>query len=209
MDKIIGKRIHSLVAIQRLKDSKIKCLCDCGNERILSVGHFNTGAIKSCGCHVKRHGHAKLKSREYISWSNMISRCHNKNNKRYLDYGGSGIIVCEEWRKSFKSFYNDIGNCPEGFQIDRINNNLGYFKENCRWVSAKENMANRSITKKYIIDGIKYESSADAAKKLGISNQTVVAWCTGRTVKNISKKTGEIKITYYPPKKNCSAINLY
>lgn len=80
----------------------------------------------------------------YTTWQSMIDRCHNTRSKQYKDYGGRGIFVCDEWRNSFKSFYDDMGNKPfKGAQIDRINNDDGYYKENCRWVTKHQNLWNR------------------------------------------------------------------
>jgi hypothetical protein len=192
--EIAGKRVEKLLAIERIAGSKVRCLCDCGNEKILSIGHFNTGLMKSCGCHVKRHW--MHKSREYASWGNMIARCHNKNNKRYKDYGAKGIVVCERWRNSFKAFFDDMGKCPPKMQIDRIDNNGIYEPKNCRWVTAKENMSNRKNSVEYIIYGNIYKSSTDAAAILNISTSTVIAWCKGRIAEG----------RYYPPKQNCSVV---
>ena len=195
---MIGKRVEKLKVVEVIKGSKVLCLCDCGKTKVISVGHFNTGTMKSCGCHVIRHGHgaSKKRTREYISYFNMLARCHNSSNKRFIDYGAKGIHVSEEWRKSFVNFLNDMGLCPIGMQIDRIDNSKGYSKDNCRWVTAKENMANRAISKKYILFGDVFNSSVDAAKKLNVSTSTILAWCKGRVV-------GE---KFYPPKEGCKCI---
>ena len=79
----------------------------------------------------------------YHVWTQMIQRCENKNNKSFKNYGGRGISVCERW-KSFDSFYGDnAAQYNEGLTIDRINNNGDYSRENCRWISNKENCRNR------------------------------------------------------------------
>jgi hypothetical protein len=191
---MLPSKVEMLKPVEALKNSKLRCVCDCGNERVVSVGHFNTKKIKSCGCHVLRHG--KHKSKEYISWSNMMARCHNPKNKRFKDYGGKGIVVCDRWKKFFY-FYADMGDCPDGYQIDRINNKGIYEPSNCRWVTPKQNMSNRNISKKYVIDGIEYQSSIEAAYKIGVSPNTIIAWCCGRQVKN----------KFYPPKNGCFTLS--
>jgi hypothetical protein len=208
---MIGKRVEMLVVIAKIPGGKLVCKCDCGNEKVIRTGHFNTGSMKSCGCHVERHGKASAnaRSREYVSWGNMVARCHNPKNKRYKDYGDRGIIVCQEWRDSFATFYADMGDCPEGFQIDRENNNGIYEPGNCRWVSAKNNMANRGVSKIYVINGDKFASLLDASKRLNVSQATIRAWCEGRLVKHLTHKSRMKKDSYYPPKLGCFVENIY
>lgn len=86
----------------------------------------------------------------------MIARCHNVNDKNYLRYGARGIYVCDAWRDSFINFYQDMGARPEGMTLDRINNDGPYSKENCRWVSHKENCNNRFRKEKMIEMGTRF-----------------------------------------------------
>lgn len=79
----------------------------------------------------------------YTVWAHIIQRCCNSNNIEYKNYGGRGINVCSKWR-SFINFYNDmIGTYQKGLSIDRIDNDKGYFKDNCRWATLSEQNANR------------------------------------------------------------------
>jgi hypothetical protein len=194
------KRVEMLEVVERLPGSKYRCVCDCGTERIVSVGHFNTGTIKSCGCHKGHHGHAGngSPSGTYTCWGNMRARCHNPKNKRFADYGAVGIVVCERWRNSFAAFLADMGEQPHGMQIDRIDNDKGYEPGNCRWVTPKQNMANRSNTAVWVVHGKEYLSSGDAAKEHHVSTSTIMAWCAGRTAEG----------RYYPPKPGCSVRKL-
>lgn len=77
----------------------------------------------------------------------MINRCHNPNNKDYSSYGGRGIYVCDVWRNDINKFIEDVGDRPDGYQLDRINNDGGYHKDNVRWISSKENNRNRRSNK--------------------------------------------------------------
>lgn len=86
--------------------------------------------------------HQRLKTRTYNIWKGIRVRCFNKNHHTYKNYGGRGVSVCSEW-KSFEKFFNDMKECPIGYQIDRIDNNGNYCKENCRWVSRKTNCRNK------------------------------------------------------------------
>ncbi len=82
----------------------------------------------------------------------MLSRCRNENDCNYINYGARGIFVCERWYK-FENFYSDMGDLPfYEAHIDRINNDYGYYKENCRWVSASENSKNRRTTRTTIFN---------------------------------------------------------
>lgn len=92
--------------------------------------------------------HEFYNTKEYRCWRALKSRCNNPNHAQYKDYGGRGITVCERWN-AFLNFYEDMGKSPEGSEIDRIDNNKGYFKENCRWTTRKTNSRNRRSTKKH------------------------------------------------------------
>ncbi len=81
-------------------------------------------------------------SREYRSWQEMEKRCLCTTSRRYSDYGGRGITVCERWL-DFPAFLEDMGPCPEGRSLDRIDNTAGYGPGNCRWATVKEQNRNQ------------------------------------------------------------------
>lgn len=117
--------------------------CECGNEKIIRVRSIKIGNTKSCGClmgKIKKHG--MWGTRVYKSWTTMKNRCSSKNATGYKNWGGRGIIVCERWMK-FENFYTDMGKRPKGKTLDRINNDKGYYKENCRWATRKEQSNNK------------------------------------------------------------------
>lgn len=130
------------------------CLCSCGKQTKAHTGSLKSGMKQSCGCleienrsrinetfgeKTKKHG--GWKTAAYKSWISMKSRCSNPDEKNYF---GKGIKVCDEWESSFEAFLSDMGNPPPGGSIDRIDNSKGYFKENCRWASSKEQCRNRT-----------------------------------------------------------------
>lgn len=120
------------------------CKCDCGKTREVLLMHLTRSLIISCGCY-RRYIHTKHNmhnSREYSTWENMIQRCKNPKAKKYYLYGGRGITVCDRWSKSFQNFYEDMGPRPEKTSLDRIDPNKGYYKDNCRWATDREQLAN-------------------------------------------------------------------
>jgi hypothetical protein len=91
----------------------------------------------------------------YWVWADMNQRCRNPNHRQYANYGGRGIYVCDDW-KSFENFKKDMWPRPQNHHIDRINNDDGYKKDNCRWATSQENNLNKRIYKnnKFYISGI-------------------------------------------------------
>lgn len=93
----------------------------------------------------------KTKHPLYQIYLEMIGRCHRPTHKRYADYGGRGITVCDAWRTDFWAFVNDMGPRPDGvgptsralWSLDRIDNNLGYELSNCRWANHQQQAKNR------------------------------------------------------------------
>jgi hypothetical protein len=74
---------------------------------------------------------------EYISWRNMLKRCHNENDTAWHNYGGRGIVVCAAWRESYAQFLADVGRKPSaGLTLDRIDVDGNYEPSNVRWADA-------------------------------------------------------------------------
>lgn len=91
--------------------------------------------------------HGKAGTRVYRIYNCMRQRCLNENHDNYRYYGGAGIKICDRWLESFVNFYEDMGDPPDGHEIDRIDNAKGYEPDNCRWVTRSENLSNRDVYK--------------------------------------------------------------
>ena len=129
------------------------CRCDCGNEKEIGGRSLRRGDVVSCGCYGKEQRkksntkHGKWKTSEYKTWDSMIQRCTNSNRVAYKNYGARGITVCDEWF-DFEKFFADMGEKPSVWHsIERINNELGYFKKNCKWATSNEQSQNTRIYK--------------------------------------------------------------
>lgn len=148
------------------------CVCDCGTQKFVDKYNLLRGVSKSCGCLSKE----LTKSRETVhgmkgsathrAWMSMCQRgrYHGSNGHYYEELG---ITVCERWepRKggSFLNFLEDMGEVPEGMTLDRIDNRLGYYKENCRWVDKSTQASNRRTpeTNSSGRIGVRYDSKED------------------------------------------------
>ena len=94
-----------------------------------------------------KHGHAVNGiSPTYHSWAGMKARCTNPKHRSYARYGGNNITLCDEWY-NFNNFLKDMGEKPKGTSIDRVDNTLGYFKENCRWATDRQQAINKRNTR--------------------------------------------------------------
>jgi len=153
---LVGQKFSRLLVLERSKNkgtrSAWKCLCDCGSMKIIQANNLMQKSIMSCGCLRRERARKRLIEKNtthglsytgaYKTWISMIYRCTNPKHKFYKHYGDRGIKICEEWFV-FEKFYEDMGDRPKGLTIDRINNNKGYSKKNCRWISQSKQCSNK------------------------------------------------------------------
>jgi hypothetical protein len=105
----------------------------------------------------------------------MKSRCLNPNNKKYKNYGGRGIKVCDEWLHDFQAFYDWAMSrgYEEGLTLDRVDNDRAYCPENCRWTDWKTQANNRSVTPVLIVDGVQH-TAREWAAIAGVNYRTIL-----------------------------------
>lgn len=178
---LTGLRVGRLVVKERCghhrKEIAWLCECDCGNKIVRPAHRIKTAAVKSCGCLTHdnkpslRHGLADTPI--HMSWMAMRQRCLNPKNKAYKNYGGRGITICERWN-TFENFLADMGNKPEGFELERIDVNGNYEPSNCKWATPLEQSRNRRVTVFVELDG-KRRTLKEWAIRFGIKYHTAYA----------------------------------
>lgn len=112
-------------------------------------------------------------SKEYNSWWSMFNRCTNPQSTAYDRYGGRGIKPSKRWL-SFLNFLADMGRCPPKHQLERIDNNKGYSKKNCKWATRIEQANNTSKTVFLTFKGERL-SVTQWSRKFGVNRQTIWA----------------------------------
>lgn len=173
-----GQRFGRLVVIEQdltAKRTKWICKCDCGNIKSVQAAHLRSGATQSCGCYHKEKAreanisHGLTRTSLHNRWKAIKQRCENVNDRKYRDYGARGITICEEWR-SFENFlqWSLENGYSEELELDRIDNDNGYYPDNCRWCKTIVNNHNRRITAK--IEGLPLK---DFATKYNMSYSLV------------------------------------
>lgn len=188
--KMIGKRFGRLVVFRYAgyvnKNKYFWCRCDCGRIKRVRKGHLISGAVKSCGCYnsekarnmMKKNRigmtHGMSKTRLYRIWMAMKRRCGVIGHNGDKNYGGRGIIVCENWKNDFVCFKDWALNhgYQDGLTIDRIDVNGNYCPENCRWITNDEQQNNRRNNHIIEYDGKKY-TLAQASRFFGIPQSTL------------------------------------
>lgn len=135
-----------------------RCRCDCGTKRVVQL--LNLGHSQSCGCYRSEQTAAnnrRLKPQQitqhglcghylYQTWWTMLKRCEDPNFGPFGYYGARGISVCEEWHdiRRFIAYVEQVlGPRPDGYSLDRINNDGNYEPGNIRWATASEQIRNQ------------------------------------------------------------------
>jgi hypothetical protein len=184
---ITGQRFGRLVAVERHHQGiqgrwHWLCKCDCGNSVVVLGTQLRNRNTKSCGClkseiiarrNKDNSTHNLSKHLLYTVHRNMMQRCYNNSNTSYIDYGGRGITVYQEWH-DLPSFYTWAltSGYEEHLTIERIDNDGDYCPENCKWSTFKE-QANNKRNNRYITFNGETKSLAEWSDATGINYGTL------------------------------------
>lgn len=192
MENIIGEKFGRLTVIAHVgyteknkygqRHSIWKCQCECGNFVNRTTDVLKRGK-SSCGCRQKEilkemsnknTTHNLTNSRLYGIYKNMISRCYREKDIHYKSYGMRGITVCDEWKEDKSTFFEwaTSNGYKDNLTIERKNNNLGYCKENCTWVTKEEQYKNKRQNIMITYNG-KTLCASDWSKLTGIDAQKI------------------------------------
>jgi len=186
---LTGQKFERLTVLDKAgktKDRNIlwNCLCDCGNKSIVKATRLKTGHTKSCGClRNERIGslnksHGMRHTRFYKIYHGMKRRCKNPNRPDFVRYGNRGIKclwssflefkedMYEDYRKHILKFGE------KNTQIDRIDNDGSYYKENCRWATLVQQARNKKYKSHITFNG-KTQSLIEWSEELGINHHTI------------------------------------
>lgn len=157
-------------------------LCDCGAIVKRQAYHIKTGSTKSCGClreqivghKIEQHGMTGTK--EHNTWCGIRNRTTHQHESTRRWYYDKGVKVCKEWLESFEIFYRDMGDCPEGYTLDRINPNGDYSKDNCRWASCEMQSINKGVFRNNTsgTKGVSFDKKAKKWKAYIYSNYQLI-----------------------------------
>lgn len=180
MDNNIGKKFGKWTVLSfSYKDNYnhnfYKCKCECGFVKDVDIYRMKYGHSKSC----PKCKYETLKKPHYIKRLKRIlfgmrQRCLNPHNPKFYIYGARGIKICDDWKKDSQPFIDWAlsSGYNENLTIDRIDNDGNYCPENCRWVSIKEQLKNRRISKKINYNN-KIYSLSEFAKEFNLFASTV------------------------------------
>jgi hypothetical protein len=135
------------------------CECFCGNLTEVPSSKFRKGRIRSCGCLRGKAGtHYMTKHPLFPRYRQILSRCYNTKDTNYKHYGARGITVCERWREPMPqgllNFVEDLGKPKKGQSLERIDNEKGYYPENCMWAYISTQANNKRTSRKITFSNI-------------------------------------------------------
>jgi hypothetical protein len=120
----------------------------------------------------QRERHGMKHTTEYYIWCHIKERCYSKKSKQYADYGGRGIYMDPQWRRSFLAFYGDMGPRPKGYTIERKNNDGPYASWNCVWATRRQQSLNTRRNIRLTKDG-RTQTVDEWAIEMGVPRSTL------------------------------------
>ena len=193
--ELTGGRFGRLTAVRKATNGKRTawyCVCDCGAKVVKAQGDLRSGDTRSCGCarrdaNIRRNTrHGLTNTPTYKKWQGMWKRVRSPNGSGNACY--AGITVCKRWAK-FENFLADMGEVPDGYSLDRINNSKGYSRANCRWVPLAEQARNTQRLR--FFRGLHI---SEAARRAGLEPDVVFD--------RINKLGWDVKRALITPKRN-------
>lgn len=184
-----GDQFGRLVAIERRGARRWLFSCSCGATKDALASNVVRGLTQSCGClrreatkiRATTHGHTAggRASSTFKAWSHAKARCTNPADKSFPDYGGRGIRMTPRWREDFNAFLADMGECPSGMTLDRIDPNGDYEPGNCRWADRLTQGRNRRCVRVFDLYG-KASTLTEACAEHGVDYQQAYHWVVRR-----------------------------
>ena len=171
--------------------------CRCGRVGLVCARDLVIPKRKGCGkCADASHPLHGI-------WRGIISRCTEPANSSYKDYGGRGIIICTEWKEEFLQFVEDMGPRPEGYSVERKDNEKGYSKDNCKWATAAEQANNQrknsvALTDQELVD-IYYADRSLPAKYIADAYRVTPKTVLNIRCKQYKQKQMEIALSKLTP----------
>ena len=198
-------RLTVICDVGRTKHKSVlwKCVCECGQETVLSSNVLKSSHTQSCGCYGREQALVRLgglhkinkvhgethsnRTKEYKAWGSMKERCLKPSHPSYPRYGGRGVKICPQWAKNYLQFLGDMGRAKPGESLDRIDVDGDYSPENCRWADAKTQSRNKTNTLFMDLNGRRVRA-IEVAGSLGVGRNHVYMYL--RVKKLLAEKYG-------------------
>lgn len=202
---ISGKKFNKLLAVESTGEKSKNgdfiwlCECECGNKAEFPVGQLQSDSAYSCGCENRGGKHKMTGTPTYRSWSKMLARVRMDE---YAEWHGD-VTVCDRWDTykggSFENFYEDMGERPEGFTLNRINGAKIYSPDTCEWASLslqsfdqkrnKHNLSGRT--------GVRFREDRQKWEAFISKGNEQVRLYYGDSFEEACKKREEAELKYY------------
>lgn len=146
--QMVGRRFDKLLVVKQVDNgkspqSKYLCDCDCGGTVVKTGDYLRRKDHQNCGCENLSITHGMSSDPLFLTFKSMHNRC--QTHPKYVN-----IFVCEEWaldEEGFLTWKTHMGPKPEGYSIEREDNNCPYAPWNCSWESCKTQARNRSSSR--------------------------------------------------------------